>query len=105
MTAGASRIGTRSDSPTVVRALLDSAHAVLMLTGDAPLTALHVAKEVGICSASRPQLLLASAEGGVGSGAASEMRWVHGGHFHVGRRALLHMAWHVSGSRRWPQRW
>ena len=28
-----------ADSPTVVRALIDSAHTVSMLTGDAPLTA------------------------------------------------------------------
>mgnify|MGYP002004634958 FL=1 len=29
---------TRADSPTVVRALLESAHGVAMLTGDAPLS-------------------------------------------------------------------
>ncbi|KAL1529584.1 hypothetical protein AB1Y20_000527 [Prymnesium parvum] len=58
---------TRSDSKAVVTALLDSAHAVTMLTGDAPLTALHVAREVGICAPSadeRAELLLACEEGG-----------------------------------------
>eukprot|EP01052_Picozoa_sp_SAG31_P001199 SAG31_NODE_40_length_31360_cov_6.751575_7_plen_1122_part_00 len=40
----------RSDSPTVMMALVNSDHKVAMLTGDAPLTALHVAKTVGICS-------------------------------------------------------
>ena len=34
----------------VIRALLDSDHKVAMLTGDALLTSLHVAKQVGICS-------------------------------------------------------
>jgi len=52
---------TRADSAAVVRALLDSAHSIGMLTGDAPLTALHVAREVAICAptaAERPELLL-----------------------------------------------
>ena len=40
----------RADSPMVVRALLDSDHKVAMLTGDALLTSLHVAKQVGICN-------------------------------------------------------
>lgn len=48
----------------VVSALLQSAHAVSMLTGDAPLTALHVAREVGICAPDRPELLLAQDESG-----------------------------------------
>ena len=49
---------TRADSGTVVAALLESAHSVVMLTGDAPLTALHVAREVAICERGRPELLL-----------------------------------------------
>lgn len=40
---------TRADSPMVVRALLESCHRVAMVTGDAPLTALHVARRVGMC--------------------------------------------------------
>ena len=68
---------TRADSPTVVRALLDSAHKVMMLTGDAPLTALHVAKEVHICSPERTALLLTDVpEGGGGGGGAAALRWV-----------------------------
>ena len=39
----------RTDSPTVMLALVASDHKVAMLTGDASLTALHVAKTVGIC--------------------------------------------------------
>lgn len=49
---------TRSDSATVCGALIESAHFVSMVTGDAPLTALHVAKEVGICSDTKSELLL-----------------------------------------------
>jgi len=41
---------TRSDSATVLRSLMGADIATHMLTGDAPLTALHVAKEVSICS-------------------------------------------------------
>ena len=51
---------TRADSATVISALTESAHSVSMLTGDAPLTALHVAHETRICSADRPTLLLAT---------------------------------------------
>ena len=60
---------TRADSPMVVKALLDSAHAVSMLTGDAPLTALHVAYQVAICDRSRTELLLTDEPGGT-------LRWV-----------------------------
>ena len=62
---------TRADSPTVIQALTESAHSVSMLTGDAPLTALHVAHETRICLPSRPTLLLAS------STATLPVRWVH----------------------------
>ena len=58
---------TRADSPTVVRALLESAHACFMLTGDAPLTALHVARECGICASDKPELLLTE---------SPSLRWV-----------------------------
>ncbi|CAJ1358711.1 unnamed protein product [Effrenium voratum] len=39
---------TRKDSMLVIRSLQDSSHSCVMLTGDAPLTALSVAVEVGI---------------------------------------------------------
>eukprot|EP00667_Euglena_gracilis_P000330 EG_transcript_331 len=54
---------TRADSETVISALLHSDHRVAMLTGDAPLTALHVAKEVGICDPMKPTVLLTDVEG------------------------------------------
>ena len=38
----------RKDSASVIRSLRESAHTTIMLTGDAPLTALHVASEVGM---------------------------------------------------------
>ena len=37
----------RKDSASVIRSLRESRHTTIMLTGDAPLTALHVAKQVG----------------------------------------------------------
>jgi cation-transporting ATPase 13A1 len=40
---------TRADSPTVIKALIQSEHKVIMVTGDSALTALHVAGECGIC--------------------------------------------------------
>lgn len=43
----------RADSGVVVQALRDSDHSVSMLTGDALLTSLHVAKKVGICDADK----------------------------------------------------
>ena len=72
---------TRADSPTVVRALLESAHTVSMLTGDAPLTALHVAREVHICPEGRVALLLTDAppegsEAALLGDVKGELRWV-----------------------------
>ena len=48
----------RADSSTVVQALIDSDHYVAMLTGDALLTSLHVARQVGICNKTRSCLTL-----------------------------------------------
>uniref|UniRef100_A0A7S3NFW8 Cation-transporting P-type ATPase C-terminal domain-containing protein n=1 Tax=Aureoumbra lagunensis TaxID=44058 RepID=A0A7S3NFW8_9STRA len=50
---------TRADSEVVCRALLDSAHRVAMVTGDAPLTALHVARATRIAHSDAPALVLA----------------------------------------------
>jgi len=48
----------RADSPTVIKALLEADFVSVMLTGDAPLTALHVATACGICQKSRAALEL-----------------------------------------------
>eukprot|EP01060_Flectonema_neradi_P039572 TRINITY_DN875_c3_g1_i1.p1 TRINITY_DN875_c3_g1~~TRINITY_DN875_c3_g1_i1.p1 ORF type:complete len:1474 (+),score=380.10 TRINITY_DN875_c3_g1_i1:61-4482(+) len=40
----------RNDTSAVVGSLKDSDHTLIMVTGDGPLTALHVAKEVNICT-------------------------------------------------------
>lgn len=48
----------RADSGIVISALKDSAHGVGMLTGDATLTAYHVAKELGICDKDKTPLEL-----------------------------------------------
>jgi cation-transporting ATPase 13A1 len=52
----------RADSPMVIRSLLESDHKVSMLTGDALLTSLHVAKQVGICDKNRHSLSLIGKE-------------------------------------------
>eukprot|EP01038_Epipyxis_sp_PR26KG_P009128 gene9128-12312_t len=43
----------RTDSPVVIGALIQSDHRVAMLTGDALLTSLHVARQVNICDAKK----------------------------------------------------
>ena len=55
----------RKDSASVIRALRESQHVTIMLTGDAPLTALYVAQQVGMTGtvasagiAVKPPLLL-----------------------------------------------
>eukprot|EP01147_Barroeca_monosierra_P010353 gene10353-2488_t len=48
----------RADSRAVVEDLKRSAHRVVMVTGDAPLTAIHVAMEVSITQNSRQRLLV-----------------------------------------------
>jgi len=50
----------RADSGIVIKALVDSGHLVGMLTGDALLTSLHVAKEVHICNSKKAHLTLQS---------------------------------------------
>jgi len=57
---------TRADSGIVLRSIQSADIATVMATGDAPLTALHVAKEVSICAdhSVRPCLLLELKEDG-----------------------------------------
>eukprot|EP00927_Polykrikos_kofoidii_P048772 TRINITY_DN42987_c0_g1_i1.p1 TRINITY_DN42987_c0_g1~~TRINITY_DN42987_c0_g1_i1.p1 ORF type:complete len:1564 (-),score=312.27 TRINITY_DN42987_c0_g1_i1:135-4268(-) len=52
----------RSDSALVIAALLDSAHSVALVTGDSPLTALHVARETNFCSPAKTALVLQTDE-------------------------------------------
>lgn len=67
----------RADSPTVVRSLTESAHVVSMLTGDAPLTALKVAKDIGIANKTTPPLTLRLKPGtGSDTGIKAEYEWV-----------------------------
>lgn len=54
----------RADSPVVISALKESDHAVYMLTGDSPLTSIHVANEVNICSKDKKVLILCSGMSG-----------------------------------------
>jgi len=63
---------TRSDSGIVLRTINDADISIAMITGDAPLTALHVAKEVSICAeaSERPCLLLEQSTEGT-------MQWIH----------------------------
>jgi len=59
---------TRGDSGIVIRSLCEADHRVAMLTGDAPLTALHVAKITNICGdpqrRENPPLLLTEKKDG-----------------------------------------
>lgn len=48
----------RADSSVVIQSLIQADHKVMMLTGDALLTSLHVAKHVHICEHSKPNLTL-----------------------------------------------
>lgn len=48
----------RADSAIVIQSLVESDHKVSMLTGDALLTSLHVAKQVGICDIKQKNLNL-----------------------------------------------
>lgn len=80
----------RNDSGLVLGALRESDHTVAMLTGDAPLTALHIARTCGIVDAEKPGLQLrfcsghgfqeseGGSPGGSPSGSPREMRveWV-----------------------------
>eukprot|EP00494_Astrolonche_serrata_P032222 UN32491 len=49
---------TRGDSSAIMKALITSGHRCLMLTGDAPLTSVHVAKETSMIDTKKPPFLL-----------------------------------------------
>jgi cation-transporting ATPase 13A1 len=72
---------SRADSALVIGALQESGHQVAMLTGDSPLTALHVARTCAIVDDQRAGILLtatprgpAAAEGA--DAGASKIEWV-----------------------------
>lgn len=50
----------RKDSGAIIEQLQSSSHLVTMITGDALLTGIHVAKEVSICARSKSTLVLKS---------------------------------------------
>ncbi|CAK9047768.1 Endoplasmic reticulum transmembrane helix translocase (Complexed with DOR1 protein 1) (Endoplasmic reticulum P5A-ATPase) (Sensitivity to the P.farinosa killer toxin protein 1) [Durusdinium trenchii] len=54
----------RKDSALVVGALNESGHKVIMVTGDSPLTALHIARTCGIADGQLPGLLLSKVDDG-----------------------------------------
>lgn len=60
------RCETRKDTKLVIKALQDSAHDCVMLTGDAPLTALSVAREVGIAKLDASKALVLTGTGDQG---------------------------------------
>jgi len=56
------RCEVRKDSRDVLAELLESSHRVAMITGDAILTAIHVATEVGICQLDKTKILILSSD-------------------------------------------
>mmetsp|Transcript_66487 Transcript_66487/g.152289 ORF Transcript_66487/g.152289 Transcript_66487/m.152289 type:complete len:1462 (-) Transcript_66487:171-4556(-) len=67
---------SRSDTKLVIQTLKESNHHVAMVTGDGPLTALHVAKEVAICPDERECLLLKASDLVEGSTEPRKVEWV-----------------------------
>jgi len=66
----------RADSGIVIGALSESDHKVAMLTGDSPLTALHIAKTCGIVEDTHPGLLLTLASASDGESGSDCVEWV-----------------------------
>uniref|UniRef100_A0A915AUB1 Cation-transporting ATPase n=2 Tax=Parascaris univalens TaxID=6257 RepID=A0A915AUB1_PARUN len=60
----------KPDTKAIVREIIDSSHRVVMITGDNPLTACHVAKVLRFTKKSLPTLVLDEPHGGDG-----EWRW------------------------------
>eukprot|EP00928_Gymnodinium_smaydae_P014577 TRINITY_DN15366_c1_g1_i1.p1 TRINITY_DN15366_c1_g1~~TRINITY_DN15366_c1_g1_i1.p1 ORF type:complete len:1530 (-),score=419.39 TRINITY_DN15366_c1_g1_i1:49-4638(-) len=54
----------RGDSALVINSLRESAHTVSLITGDSPLTALHVARETGFCAKKSTAYVLQVGEAG-----------------------------------------
>jgi manganese-transporting P-type ATPase len=76
----------RADSSIVIHSLVESDHKVAMLTGDALLTSLHVAKQVGICSLNKPNLVLSCSSKITNSEESfSAFSWEHADHFQQSR--------------------
>jgi cation-transporting ATPase 13A1 len=76
------RCPPRNDSRFAIKMLRSAEHRVAMITGDALLTALHVALETGICSRRKKNLVLArgSQESGIDG-----FFWIKPSHFAQGK--------------------
>lgn len=61
----------KPDSRAVIREIVESSHRVVMITGDSPLTACHVAKELGIAE---KKTLILSKE--TGEGGDEDWKWI-----------------------------
>eukprot|EP00127_Corallochytrium_limacisporum_P001032 Clim_evm31s34 gene=Clim_evmTU31s34 len=61
----------RKDSARILRNLKNSSHDILMITGDAVLTAAHVAGQVGIVSGDRKKVVMLSKDAG------GQMKWTN----------------------------
>jgi len=64
---------TRADSPVVIRALNESSHHVAMVTGDAALTALHVARGCGVTKSKLPTKKKGDAKKAIKSNGSDEV--------------------------------
>ncbi|KAK4531833.1 hypothetical protein CCYA_CCYA09G2690 [Cyanidiococcus yangmingshanensis] len=76
------RCPARADSRAAIKMLRNSKHLVTMITGDALLTALHVALETGICSRRKKTLVLSRAPQ---SSCGSTFIWIKPSHFLRGK--------------------
>lgn len=62
----------KPDSRNIIQEIVNSSHRVLMITGDSPLTACHVAKELGITM--KKKTLILSRD--LGEGGDEEWKWI-----------------------------
>ena len=68
------RCPNKFESATSLKALKESGHHLVMITGDQVLTACHVARELGMCS--NDVSLILTAKSSAGGGGSGELEWV-----------------------------